>query len=153
MKYNMAIPLILTIVLLSTTAGAQQKTLSGRVVGESSKPLPQVNVVVAGTRRGTVTDLDGRFSITASKGETLRFSHIGYAQVLQKVGMDDVINLQMKPLTQRLPEVVVTGYATDTISEYVGAASTLNLQSIEKIPNVSILQSLQGSTPGLSVLS
>ena len=153
MNYSVAMRLIPILVFLSATASAQQKTLSGRVVDESGQPLSKVNVLVAGTRRGTVTDLHGRFSIRATKGETLEFSHIGYAQVLQKVGMDNVINVQMQPLTQRLPEVVVTGYATDTISDYVGAASIVNPQSIEKAPNTSILQNLQGSTPGLSVLS
>lgn len=139
--------------LLSLSAMAQQRTVSGIVVDEKGQPLVGVNAVVVGTHRGTATDFDGRFSIRAEPDQTLKFSYVGYDDVLRKVGTDAVINVQMQAVTERLQEVVATGYTRDTLSDYVGAASLVNPRSIEKIPNVSIAQSLQGAVPGLSVLS
>ena len=153
MKYLFVRLLIIPSVFLSLQTRAQQKTVSGTVVDEKGQPLPGVNIVVVRTHRGASTDFDGRFSILADKGENLKFSYIGYTAVVKPIGTNDVINVQMQPTAKRLQEVVMTGYTRSLLSDYVGAASVISPQAIEKIPNVSIAQKLQGFVPGLLIMS
>ena len=98
--------------LICFVSFAQERTISG-VVSEQGLPLPGVNVVIKGTMRGTQTDLDGKYSIKASKGETLVFSFIGYNTKNVIIKDKDVINLELEGVNNNLEEVVVTGYSTD----------------------------------------
>ena len=100
----------LLLVLSLNFSFAQEKTISGNVVDQNNVPLPGVSVIVVGTTRGTQTDFDGNYSISASVGETLRFSYIGQTTVDRSVGAAYVINVQMEEDAETLEEVVVTGY-------------------------------------------
>ncbi|HPR32817.1 MAG TPA: carboxypeptidase-like regulatory domain-containing protein, partial [Prolixibacteraceae bacterium] len=83
--------------LVSSAAFSQQKIISGLVTDElSGEPLPGVTIVIEGTTQGTVSGYDGAYSLTASQGQTLVFSYIGYEQ--QKVRVDDqlTLHIQMK---------------------------------------------------------
>ena len=87
---------------------AQNKTIFG-IVSDEMGPLPGATILVKGTTRGAQTDFDGKFTIQASKGETLIFSYVGYTSKQFKIGSSAEINIVLSGM-QTLEEVVVTGY-------------------------------------------
>lgn len=90
---------------------AQTMEVKGKVVDSKQEPLIGVNVVVKGTTNGTITDFDGNFILTVSKGETLQFSYIGFTSKDVVVTSSDLV-VEMKEDTETLDEVVVVGYGT-----------------------------------------
>ena len=98
------------LLLSSITLVAQQRTIKG-VVSDESGPLPGVTIMVKGTTNGTETDFDGRYSISANKGDVLVFSFVGMKTLEEKVKESSVINILMEA-DSVLEEVVVTGYGS-----------------------------------------
>lgn len=92
----------------------QQRTvrITGIVTDEKGDPLAGVNVSAKGTTNGTITDIDGRFSIMAEPETILQFSYIGYMNQFIKVGNSTSVTISMKEDTQALDEVVVVGFGT-----------------------------------------
>ncbi|TGD56883.1 SusC/RagA family TonB-linked outer membrane protein [Flavobacterium humi] len=131
---------------------AQEKTITG-VVTDATGPLPGVNVVVKGTQRGTQTNFDGSYSIKAKEGETLLFTFMGMKDMSMQVGGSASINVRMSDeVATQLSEVVVQGYGkTATKPKAMTAATTVSAATFENRPNVTLLQSLQGAAPGLTV--
>lgn len=116
---------------------AQEKTITGTVSDQNGLPLPGVNIVVVGTSKGTQTDFDGNYSISAETGQSISFSYIGQKSVTQVVGASTTLNVQMEDDAEQLGEVVVTalgikrekkslGYSQQSItgSDVVGAKNT-----------------------------
>ena len=130
---------------------SQGKSVSGTIVGEDDEGLPGVNVVEKGTANGTVTDLNGEYNLTVSPKATLVFSSVGYTMEEIKVGNRTVIDLSMVPDVKQLQELVVVGYGTQQKKDVTGAVYEADLESFRQAPNTSLLQSLQGSVPGLQV--
>ena len=128
---------------------AQQKTITG-VVSDSSGPLPGANVVVKGTTRGTQTNLDGKYAIQASVGETLVFSFIGLDDQSKKVGQSNVINVRLTTKNNALEEVVVQGYRTVSKKNMVSASATVSGTTIQNRPNASSIQTLNGQLAGIN---
>ena len=93
-KFNGILTLLLAFVV--HISFAQEKTISGAVTDQIGLPLPGVNILVAGTTRGTQTDFDGNYSISAEEGQSLLFSYIGQKDFTQIVGAGDTINVQMQ---------------------------------------------------------
>ena len=112
---------LLVLLALSLTAFAQDRTVSGTVKDETGSPLPGVNVVIKGTTTGTATDLDGKYSLSASSGATLVFTFIGYTTVETEVGSRSNIDVRMESDTKTLSEVVVTGYTSEKKADIVGS--------------------------------
>jgi hypothetical protein len=95
------------------TAAAQDRTISGKVTdGETGESLPGVNILEVGTSNGTVTDLDGNYSIKVGANATLAFSFTGFASQNVAVGAGNVVNVVLQPESQAISEVVVVGYGT-----------------------------------------
>lgn len=132
---------------------AQEKTVTG-VVSDKSGPIPGANIVVKGTTRSTQTDFDGKYSIKAKQGEVLLISFTGYTNSTITVGAASNYNVSLKESSVILEEVVVLGYdKTATKPRSVAASTTVSAESIKNRPNVTVLQSLAGAAPGLSVIS
>ncbi len=132
---------------------AADQEVTGRVMDESkNEPLPGVNVSVKGTNRGTTTDTDGRFRLSVPDvSAVLVFSFIGYTSQEVTVGSRTGLTIQLAASDQNLNEVVVVGYGTAKKRDITGAVARADLDAFRETPNVSILQSLQGSVPGLNV--
>ena len=96
--------------LLTTVAMSQEKTITGTVIDQTGIPLPGVNIVVEGTSNGTQTDFDGNYSITGNVGQALLFTYLGQKTERRVIGASNVIDLQMEEDAQALQEVVVIGY-------------------------------------------
>ena len=102
------------------------RTITGKVTDDTNEPLIGVNVLVAGTAVGTITDFDGNYSLTVPDGaKELQFSYIGYAsQTIAIKG--NVLNVQLQPDSQVLSDVVVIGYGTQRKSDLTGAVTNVS---------------------------
>ncbi|MCX7986519.1 MAG: TonB-dependent receptor [Bacteroidales bacterium] len=146
--------IVLLHVLFPVLSFSQPISISGSVTDETGSPLIGVNVVVKGSTRGTVTDSNGRFQIEVpSKGTTLVFSYVGYASKEMEVSDNPIINVTLKEELSKLEEVVVIGYGTQKKKLTTGANVHVSNESIEKMHSLRVEQALQGSTPGVLIVS
>lgn len=118
-----------------------------------SEPLIGVSVQVRETATGGITDIDGRYSVSAQQGQTLVFSYIGYQSQEIKVGTSSVINVVLKEDTEMLDEVVVVGYGVQKKKLVTGATVQVKGDEIAKMNTTNPLQAMQGQTPGVSIAS
>ncbi len=137
---------------LISIAFAQEIDVSGTIKDENSEPLPGVNVVVEGTTTGTVTDMNGQYTITVPGSEShLVFSSIGYVTENILVGGQSVIDLALIPDITALDEIVVVGYGIQKRSSVTGAVSSVSAKEISALPVPSVSGALQGRVPGVLV--
>jgi len=136
-------------------AYAQIKTISGTVTSaKDGSAIPGVTVLVKGTTNGTVTDVNGKYSLQVkSSAKTLVFSFVGMQKQEIPIGEKTTINVSMKTVAKGLNEVVVMGYTTKGRNEITGSAVQVKGSSIKRIPVVNVSQALQGKVPGLVVTS
>lgn len=132
---------------------AQSKTITGRVTSsEEPEGVPGASVVVKGTTQGTVTNLDGTYSISVPADATsLVFSFVGYLTKEVAIGSSSTINVQLDPDVKLLSEVVVTGYGTQERREITGSVASINNASIENLVSPSFDTQLAGRAAGVSV--
>lgn len=134
---------------------AQSLTISGIVTDTHKETLPGVSVVVKGTTTGTVTDFDGKYTITAKSGDELQFSFIGYTSKTVKVGQKKQIDVTLIEETQNLEEVVVVavGYGDVRRTDLTGSVGKANMGDLTKAPVTNIAESLGGRIAGVQVSS
>lgn len=131
---------------------SNKRALSGIVTdATTNEPLIGVSILIKGTQVGTVTDVDGKFILDVSQNDVLEFSYIGYKSQTLAVEGKTILNVLMTPDNEMLDEVVVVGYGSMKKSDLTGAVVSANIKDFEKAPNTNILQSLQGTIPGLNV--
>jgi TonB-dependent starch-binding outer membrane protein SusC len=130
----------------------QTRNVTGKVTSqEDPEGLPGVNVIEKGTNNGTVTDVQGTYSLEVSEGATLVFSSVGYTREEVEVGNRSVVDLVMSTDLQQLDELVVIGYGAVRKSDLTGSVVSVDMEEFREYSNVSIGQSLQGAVPGLNV--
>ena len=130
------------------------KTITGNVTDENEEGLPGVNILVKETTIGTVTDVDGNYSLTVpDDATTLVFSSVGYLTEEVSINNQSVINQQMLPDIQALSEIVVVGYGTQRKADVTGAVAKVSTEKTADLPNYSVLQSIQGQVPGVNIAS
>ena len=153
--YVKKVTLIIVLLLLGLTQmWAQTVTVTGVVTDkQTGEPLIGVSVAVKGTVRGSITDLDGKFSISnVSAGEVLSVSYVGYAtqDIEVKAGTTNY-TIMLSEDTEVLDEVVVVGFGTQKKVNLTGAVATVSSEKLESRPVTSVGQALQGVVPGLNV--
>jgi TonB-dependent starch-binding outer membrane protein SusC len=140
--------------LLLLISYAQERTVTGKVTDEADgSALPGVSVVMKNSTRGTVTDTNGNFSISANPEDILVFSFIGFEKSEVLVGQQTSISIVMKQSIQSLEEIVVIGYGEKKrtlLTESIGTVETADLQ---KLPVASADAALQGRISGVQVTS
>ena len=134
-----------------TITQQQNGKVTGIVTDQSGEPLIGVSVLVKGMMTNAITDINGKFSINAKKGELLEFSYIGYATVALKA-QDAPMKVVMHEDTQKLDEVIVVGYGTTTKRSMIASVSTVDAKQIEDIPVANMTQGLAGRSRGLIVV-
>lgn len=142
---------VLTLFLsLASEAFAQKVT--GIVTDNQKAPLMGVNVVNQKTKAGTITDVNGRYSLSASSGDVLLFSYIGMKEV-KKTVKGGRIDVAMEEDATLLGEVVAIGYGTATKKDLTGAVASLKIENspVLSMPNVNVLETLKGSLPGVNI--
>lgn len=141
------------ILIIGLLSGMAQQTITGKVIDEQGLPLPGVSVIIKNTLRGTTSDIDGNFAISAASTDTLMFSMIGMASQSVFVGNKTRIDIKMLPETRQLDEVVVIGYGTVKKSDLTGSVSSLKGDDVTKITSLNPEQGLQGKVTGVQVSS
>ncbi|SHF23207.1 SusC/RagA family TonB-linked outer membrane protein [Dysgonomonas macrotermitis] len=130
-----------------------QTKVSGTVTDASKEPLPGVSVVVKGTTNGTITDIDGKYTINAQQSDVLEFSFLGMKNQSVTVGGRTTINVILEDDTHLLTETVVIGYGTAKKADLTGSIGSVTADVIMKQPALSPVQSVQGKLPGVSIIS
>ncbi len=133
--------------------GQFDRRISGRVIStEDNQGLPAVNILLKGTTTGTVTDVDGRYTLTVpDNGGTLVFSYVGFVTQEIVVGTSNVINVSLVPDTQTLEQVVVIGYGTQKREVVTGAITTVSSKEVAALPVPNLGAALQGRVAGVTV--
>jgi len=134
---------------------AQNKTIKGKVVDESGKPVAAVNVLAKGTKKGAQTDNDGSFSISVSgTGATdLVVSSIGYASQIVTVNGNDAGTITLVKEIKTQEDVVVVGYATIKRKDLTSAVSSAGAKDLKDFPLSSAAEALQGKLAGVQLIS
>ena len=129
-----------------------QKIITGRITDALGLPLAGASVVVKGTTRGAITDMDGSFRLPVQDADkTLLISFTGYTTTEYELTGQNNISITLSASTDKLDEVVVVGYGTQKRSDVTGSVVTVAKNRLEHIPATNILQMLQGSVPGLNI--
>lgn len=132
-------------------AEAVRVPVTGVVKDTAGHPLPGVTISIRGTKKGTATGANGRFSIDASPGDVLLLSFIGYQPREYVVGSALDISIVLRAAVSGLDETVVKGYYTTSKRLNTGAVGTVRAETIEKQPVSNVLTALIGQVPGLDI--
>ena len=130
-----------------------KKVITGTVVDETGQPVIGANVVEKGTTNGSITDMDGKFTLSVSQGTILEVSYIGYLTMEIPVQNREVLNIALKEDTQRLDEVVVVGFGTQKKINLTGSVSSVSAKELEEWPQPNVQNMIQGKIPGLQIVS
>ena len=131
----------------------QQQAISvtGTVVDQNGEPLMGVNVIEKGTTNGTMTDMDGRFTLSVPGKATLQISYIGYTTEEIVVNNQTKLNVTLKEDSQNLDELVVVGYGVVRKADLAGSVAVLDSKSFKDQPIVQVSDALQGRVSGVQV--
>jgi len=145
--------LLIFLLMFQFIVFGQGKQVTGIVTDASGGTLPGVNVIIKGTSIGTITDIDGKYSIPINKGtEVLVFSFIGYLEQSVAVGSQNQINVTLSEDVMQLNEVVAIGYGVQKKKLNTGATLQVTGDDIQKQNSVSAMTALQGVTPGVQII-
>ena len=137
--------------ILGMTQNAGDSKLTGQVKDETGEILIGANILVKGTSRGTVTDIDGNFELMAGPKDSLEISYIGYDNQVVPVGGRTQIDIVLGIAATGLAEVVVIGYGEVKRANLVGSVASLSAAEIEDIPVINMTNLLDGRLAGVSV--
>ena len=138
---------------LNPVVQEQQQSISvtGTVVDQNGEPLMGVNVIEKGTTNGTMTDMDGRFTLSVSENATLQISYIGYTTEEVVVNNRTKLDITLKEDSQNLDELVVVGYGAVRKADLAGSVAVLDSKSFKDQPIVQVSDALQGRVSGVQV--
>ena len=133
-------------------AAAQQQLVKGTIVDVNGNPIPGASVMVPGSTTGTVTQIDGTFSLNVAEGTTVEVGCLGYTTV--KVNAKNGMKVVLKEDALMLSDVVVVGYGTQKKANLTGAVATVDVnKTLEARSTADLGKALQGAVPGLTVLN
>lgn len=141
------------LLLMVTSLSAQETTVTGTVTDSANEPLIGASVLIQGTSNGTITDIDGKYSIPASPQDVLEFSDVGMVKQDVKVGTQHVINVTLKEDSQMLAETVVIGYGSAKKRDLTGFITNIKGAEIANKPSTNPLSSLQGKVAGVQIIN
>lgn len=144
---------VLLLCLLNTgVLFAQQRLIKGTVKNSFGEPVPGASILIKGTSSGTVTDVDGKFALTADAANTLVVSFIGFNTVEVVVGAQTELDVMLVESTLDVDEVVVVGYGVQRKSVVTAAISSVKGEQLATVPVATADRAIQGRTAGVSVL-
>ncbi len=131
---------------------AQERTVTGTVVSASDgEPLVGVSVQVKGSSNGSITDIDGNYSVNTSQGETLVYSYVGFLTQEVVVGAQPVIDIRLEDDNKSLEEIVVIGYGTARRSDVTGSIASIDGNKLREIPATDVTYALQSRIAGVDM--
>ena len=132
----------------------QGKKVTGKVTDETGAALPGVSVVIKGTVTGTITDSNGKYSLSnASEKSILQFTFVGMRMQEVEVGSESVINVTLTEEAIGIEEIVAVGYGVQKKSSVTGAISSVSGKEISQVPVASFQSALQGKATGITVVN
>lgn len=138
--------------ILCMSIGLAQNSVSGNVADEETKqPIPGVTILIKDTTKGTTTDFDGNFSIEASPADILVVSYLGYLTQEIKINDKLTFSILLKEDTSELDEVIVVGYGTKSKIKLTSAVSTIDEETLKRLPVAAVSNGLEGLASGLFV--
>ncbi|GAB2791942.1 TonB-dependent receptor [Rhabdobacter roseus] len=139
--------------LLATAEGlrAQDLTITGKVTDETGETVPGVSVTVKGTQRGSITNVDGSYTLSAAPTATLVFSFVGYLKQEVPVNNRARIDITLASDTKALEEVVVVGYGTQRKIETTGSIASVKAEELTQLPVTNVAQGLQARVSGVQI--
>src|SRR5690554_1471578 len=139
---------------VDTNMQQQSGTITGRVIDQNGEPIPGVTVVVKGTSAGTITDINGSYTINnVTPQSSLIFSFIGMKTQEVPVGTQSSIQVTLEPAVQALDEVVVVGYGTMKRSDLTGSVVSVTSEELNRFPATNVTEMLRGQAAGVIVSS
>ena len=130
----------------------QERNVTGKVTDDKGEPLPGVNILIKGSARGTITDMEGNYRINIpGEAVTLVFSFVGYQSQEVNVAGRTSIDIVLREDMQNLEEVVIVGYGTQTRRDLAGSQASVSSKDFEGHPVYNFAQILQGRTAGVVV--
>ena len=140
--------------LVGVSLSAQQKvTISGVVTDDQNEPMIAAGVVQKGTTNGTITDIDGNFTLTVPAGSVIEFSSVGYVSQEYVAAKTETITIKMLTDTQMIEETVVVGYGVQRKSDVTGSISQVKTEDIQNRTITTPEQALQGKTAGVQLVN
>ena len=131
---------------------AQGKTVSGTVIDKTGETVIGASVVVKGTTNGSITDFDGKFTLSdVPEGATIEISFVGYKTQSIPVKGRTAFNIVLEEDTEVLDEVVVVGYGVQKKSDVTGSLTSVTSKTIQERPVQNALQAIQGKAPGVDI--
>lgn len=136
-----------------SNSGMQQKNrkITGTITDPMGSPIIGANIIVKGSTQGTITDLDGKYSIEVEGNSILQISYIGYNTLEIPVTNQTILNIKLQEDTQKLDEVVVVGYGTQTKREITGSITNVSSKDFNQGLTRDAADLLQGKVAGLVV--
>lgn len=129
----------------------QVKKITGVIKDATGEPIIGANVVVKGTTTGTMSDIDGQFSLDVPDGGILSISYIGYVAQEIPIKNQTSLNILLKEDSEMLDEVVVVGYGVQKKSDVTGSVTSVSKDRLEKLPVTNVLQAVQGAAAGVTI--
>ena len=152
--YLKKISLFIFSLLFSFSLSAQDlKKITGTVHDQKGESIIGASISVQGSTNGTITDLDGSFSLDASSSATLVISYIGYTTQQIKVGNQSVFNVILKEDSELLDEIVVVGYGVMRKKDLTGAVASIDAKKIQDKPVANVGEALQGRAAGVQIIN
>lgn len=144
---------LILIMMVALPSFAQQRTVTGSVVDALGEGIPGVTVLVRGSSQGTVTDIDGKYSIDGESNDILVFSFVGFQSENETIGARSIIDVTLMEDISDMEAVVVVGYGTQRKGDMTGAIVAVDLGPIQgqSMSSGNPMQALQGRVPGLLV--
>ncbi len=128
-----------------------QLSINGKVTDVDNQPIPGASILIKGTMQGTVTDMEGNYSLQAENNAILQFSFIGFETQEIPVNNQTTISVQLKEETVKLDEVVAIGYGVARKRDLTGSIVSIDGESLKTSPDNNPIKALQGRVPGLTV--
>lgn len=142
---------LLCCTLFSVSSFAQAQTIKGTVLDEIGMPLPGANILETGTKNGTTSDFDGKYSLQIAKGSTITITYIGYKTQVIEVGSKSTIDIDLVPDLQQLEETVIIGYGSVQKKDLTGSVATVNMDKLTEAPVANFDEALAGRVAGVQV--
>ena len=144
---------VMLVLQLQQKVFAQERTITGIVLSPDKTPIVGVSVIIKGKSTGTQTDIDGKFSIKAVKGQVLEFSSVGYETQQFTIKEANNIDISLSSINKSMEDIVVVGYGTQRRGNLTGAVSTVDVKkTLQGRPIADVGRGLQGAASGLSVI-
>lgn len=152
MKRKTYLSLLTLLFFAFSSATFGQRNITGTVVSDADNaPLIGATVLVQGTTTGTVTDIDGKYSIQAANEDVLVFTYTGFVMQEIEVGSQSVIDVALAESVSTLSEIVVTGYASERKADIIGSVGVVDTEDALTTPSANLAQQLQGRAAGVTV--